>query len=422
MNSVTKRIIPATIRPDQAEEKRFSAATALFLRKLNSCLKGGKAILGGSGAKGTWLSGNHDMDIFVLYGYSKFKDKSSKLSEFLEAVLKKAFPKDKISRVHGSRDYFKLSFAGFNFEVVPILKISRAEQAVNITDISPLHSRWVNKHAAKSKDDIRLLKQFCKAQNLYGAESYISGFSGYVLEILTAHYGSFEKVLKASLKWKEKDIIDPSRFYKGREALFHINSSKLRSPLIVVDPVDKSRNAAAALSKDKFQRFKDTAKKYLRKPGEDFFEKERLELSVLRDRHKDHQGTILYLEITAPEGKEDVAGAKILKVFECLNKKLDPFTVLASGWDWDKKQDAALYFVLKKKELPEYEIKIGPPLKMKEYVADFKTKNKDTFEDKGRIKAKVKVEHPKIADFAASALKDDYVRERIKRLKTLKVV
>ena len=419
MNQFTMRKIPAKIRPEPAEEKKFSAATTLFLRKLNSSLKEGKAILGGSGAKGSWLSGNHDMDIFVLYGYSKFRDKSPGLSNLLETVLKKAFSGTKISRVHGSRDYFKLSFEGFNFEVVPILKISRAEQAINITDISPLHSRWVNKHAAKSKDDIRLLKRFCKAQNLYGAESYIGGFSGYVLEILIAHYGSFEKVLKASLKWKEKDIIDPSRFYKGREALFHINSSKLQSPLIVVDPVDKSRNAAAALSKEKFLRFKEIAKKYLRKPGEDFFEKERLELSALRENHK---GTILYLEITAPEGKEDVAGAKILKVFECLKKKLDPFTVLASGWDWDKKQDAAIYFVLKKKELLEYEIKIGPPLRMKEYVADFKSKNEHTFEGRGRIMAKVKVGHPKIADFAASALKDDYVRERIKQLKVLKII
>ena len=273
MNQFTMRKIPAKISTGTGRRKKFSAATTLFLRKLNSSLKEGKAILGGSGAKGTWLSGNHDMDIFVLYGYSKFRDKSPGLSNLLETVLKKAFSGTKISRVHGSRDYFKLSFEGFNFEVVPILKISRAEQAINITDISPLHSRWVNKHAAKSKDDIRLLKRFCKAQNLYGAESYIGGFSGYVLEILIAHYGSFEKVLKASLKWKEKDIIDPSRFYKGREALFHINSSKLQSPLIVVDPVDKSRNAYAALSEDKFLRFKDTAKKYLHKPGEEFLKK-----------------------------------------------------------------------------------------------------------------------------------------------------
>ena len=59
---------------------------------------------------------------------------------------------------------------------------------------------------------------------------------------------------------------------------------------------------------------------------------------------------------------------------------------------------------------------------MKEYVADFKHKNKNTFEEAGRIKAKVKVEHPKIDDFASSVLKDDYIHERIKRLKTLKVV
>ena len=194
------KLILAAIKPSKGEEKQFSTSANGFLRTLNAVLVDARAILGGSGAKGTWLSGNHDVDIFVLFDYKKYADKSGELSNLLEKYLKKAFPKAKIERLHGSRDYFQLSFKGLMFEVVPILKISKAEQARNITDISPLHSAWVNKHAAKVKDDIRSLKQFCKANNLYGAESYIGGFSGYVLEIVTAYYGSFEKVLKASQK------------------------------------------------------------------------------------------------------------------------------------------------------------------------------------------------------------------------------
>jgi len=410
------------IKPSREEEQKLAKIVSSFLKKLNSSLSDAKAILGGSGAKGTWLSGNHDVDIFVLFQYKKYADKSAELSARLEKALRKAFPSVKIDRLHGSRDYFKLSYQGLVFETVPILKISKAEQARNITDISPLHSAWVGKHAAKVKDDIRLLKQFCKANNMYGAESYIGGFSGYVLEILTAHYGSFEKVLKASQKWKEKDVVDPSTFYPTKElALFHINTSKLQSPLIVVDPVDKTRNAAAALSMEKFLLFKEKAKKYLQKPSPEFFEKEKITLASLQQKYKG-KGTLVFVIVIPSEGKEDVVGAKLLKVFGFLRERLQAFDVTQGGWVWDKEQEAMFYFVVKKKELPEFEIRVGPPLKMKEFVADFKKKNKNTFVDGGRIKAKVKVEYPKLNDFVKALVKEEYVKERVEKVMKVEVV
>src|SRR3989344_831244 len=290
MEEVLKRI-----KPGKEETKNCKAVTDLFLKKLNSNLKDAEAILGGSGAKDTWLSGNHDIDIFVEFNLKKYSTISSELSEHLEKALKKTFRNKKIERVHGSRDYFQIDYEGISFEIVPILKISKAEQSLNITDISPLHSRWVNEKAKGKKDEIRLLKQFCKANNLYGAESYINGFSGYVLDILTAQYGSFEKVLKATQRWKEKDVVDPSKFYPTKElALFHINTSKLQSPLIVVDPVDKSRNAAAALSMEKFLLFKEKAKKYLQKPSPEFFEKEKITLASLQQKYKG-KGTLVFV-------------------------------------------------------------------------------------------------------------------------------
>ncbi len=420
-----KRILDTVlhkIKPTTEEEKQFSAVTAAFLGKLNSKLAHAQAILGGSVAKGTWLSGNHDVDIFAQFDSALFADKSEQLSGFLETALKKGFPKADINRVHGSRDYFQLQYEGVRFEAVPILKISKAEQARNITDISPLHSQWVNKHAEKVKDDIRLLKQFCKANNLYGAESYIGGFSGYVLEILTSHYGSFEKVLKASQKWKEKEVVDPSRFYKGKEdALFHINTSKLQSPIVVVDPVDKTRNAAAAFSMEKFLLFKEIAKKYLQKPAEEFFVKERITIDSLRQKYKG-KGTLVFVTVTPAEGKEDAVGAKLLKGFHFLREKMQGFGLMHGGWVWDKGQDAMFYFVAKKKELSEFEVRIGPPLKMKEHVQDFKKKYKNTFEEKGRIKAKVKIEHRKLKNFMKVVLKDEYVKERVKGIKDLKVL
>ena len=175
------------IKPNKEEEKEVSGRINSFLKQVNTGLKGAKAILGGSGSKGTWLKDAHDADIFVQFNYDQFKDKSDQLSDILEKHLKKKF---KIIRLHGSRDYFQVKEKNalnsensgntggvFTFEIVPVLKISKAEQALNITDVSLLHSVWVNKHK-KYADDIRLMKQFCKAQGVYGAESYLKGFSG----------------------------------------------------------------------------------------------------------------------------------------------------------------------------------------------------------------------------------------------------
>lgn len=403
------------IKPKPEEVKKFKSVTSEFIKKIK--LKDARAILGGSGVKNTWLSGSYDVDIFVQFNYSKFAKQSGELSGFLEKSLKKSFKK--INRLHGSRDYFRINYKGLNFEIVPILKITKSSQAVNITDVSPLHSAWVNEHAKALKDDIRLLKQFCKANGIYGAESYINGFSGYVLEILTAYYGSFANVLKSSQKWGIKEVIDPSRFYKKNEVLFNINKSKLLSPLIVVDPVDKARNAAAALSEEKFLKFISLANKFLKSPDSKFFMKEEISLEKLKqtEQLKKAKHNLVFLNLTPLKGKEDVIGAKLLKAYNYLKEKLADFEVVDSNWDWDKGSKAVAYFILAKKELPKFEVKQGPPVKFKESVERFKEKNKSTFFDKGRIMAKVEVKHSKLEDFVRQLLEEEYIIEKVKEIK-----
>jgi tRNA nucleotidyltransferase (CCA-adding enzyme) len=402
------------IKPGKEEISNFNKITKKFLTKLNSKLKGAKTILGGSGAKDTWLSGNHDVDLFVQFDHKTYSLESHLISEHLEKTLKKTFPKHKIERLHGSRDYFQLDYKELNFEVVPIIKINKSEDALNITDISPLHAIWVNKNAKTIKDEIRLAKQFCKANKLYGAESHISGFSGYVLEILIVYYGSFEKLLKASLKWKDKEVIDPEKYYKNKHmALFNLNNSKLQSPIIVVDPVDKERNAAAALSKEKMKLFQKVAKQYLKSSSEKFFIKEEISKESLAKE----KGYLIFLNILPVEGKHDVVGVKLLKAFEFLNEELSAFKVKKSGWDWDGEDKAVFYFILKENQLAEFTVRNGPPLKLKEHVKNFKKVNKKTFTKEGKLFAKIKIERPLLDDFVKDLLKHKYFKEKVKKVK-----
>jgi tRNA nucleotidyltransferase (CCA-adding enzyme) len=362
---------------------------------------------------GVALKINHDMDVFVLFDYKKFSKKSAQLSSFLDKVLRKIF-KEKISKIHGSRGYFQLTYNEYFFEVIPILNISKSEKAMNITDISPLHSKWVNSKTKNLKDEIRMAKQFCKAQGVYGAESYIGGFSGYVIEILIAKYGSFEKLLKASNKWKMNDVVDVENYYKGKDALFEINSSK-HSPLIVIDPVDKFRNTAAALTTEKFSLFKKKAKEYLKKPNDKFFEKEVMSFDILKKKFSGKN--LVYIEVNELEGKNDVVGSKLLKAFEFLGKKLNKFKLVKSGWDWEK-----FYFVVKKNKLDDFELRSGPPNRFKEDLANFKKKNKHTFVKSGKIYAKIKVEYPNLDDYIRNLFSDPYFKEKIKNIRKCTVL
>ncbi len=421
LETIPDRIIN-TITPDKKEREQFNLVTKSFLTKLNAQFQDAKAILGGSGAKDTWLAEHHDVDIFVMFNLTKYRAKSAELSNLVELILKKAFPGVRITRVHGSRDYFHLTYQALNFEVVPILKIAKAAQAVNITDISPLHAVWVNKHGKKLKDEIRLAKQFFNANEIYGAESYLAGFSGYVVEILVIHYGSFENLLRAVQKWKHKEVIDPTGYYKGKDVLFELNKSKIVSPLIVIDPVDKTRNAAAAVSQEKFLLLKKRAIEYLKKPSAAFFAKQENTFAALKKEAGKKKYNFVYVEINPMQGKEDVVGMKLLKTYNFLKQELQPFLVKKSGWEWQDGGLARVYFFLAKKELPPYELRLGPPLEMKEHVRQFKKKNKNSYVENGRVYAKVKLSFPQLADMMKNLLQKSYVREKIRDVKKVEIL
>lgn len=408
LNEVLKEI-----QPDSNYERDIFKRLGDITKKINRSQKNIKAILGGSGAKGTWLK-TFDADIFVLFNYTKFKDKSGKLSDILEKILRKKFRN--VARLHGSRDYFQIKQNNFTFEIVPILKIQKAGQARNITDVSPLHSRWVLKHK-KLADEMKLTKQFCQAQGVYGAESYIMGFSGYVCEILTVHYGSFLNLMRNAAKWDGKVVADTEKYYKGNGVFKIVNTSKLISPLIVIDPVQKERNAAAALSIEKFEAFKKAAREFLGKPSKEFFIKKSLVLEFLA--HKSKNNKLIVLKAKPLSGKADVVGSKLLKIYNFLKEKLDKhdFKAIKAGWEWDKKNDSAFYFLLDKRPLPKLAEIEGPLLKMKNHAENFRKIHKRTFIKSGKLFASEPREFLMPEDLLNDAIKNKFARERSMSIK-----
>ncbi len=386
------------VKPEKEEIEHVNKLAKIFLEKLNSKLKDAKAVIGGSVAKGTWLKGGHDIDIFVQYPLT-FKDKD--ISALLEKDLKKLF-KD-ISRVHGSRDYFKIEYSSYIFEIIPVLKVSSPEKAENITDSSPFHTEWVKSKVNESlQDEIRLTRAFCKANKIYGAESYIKGFSGFVTEILTINYGSFEKLIKAAMKWKPGDVIGDKQHAKK------LNEAKL-SPLIVIDPTCSSRNAAAALSEKKFNKFIEKAKEFYHNPSPSYFEIKTKDLEELKDA--------LILKAIPLERKSDIAGAKLLKAQEYIKTILNQNGFNVTEHDMEFGSESLLWFFTEKKEVPKKFKHFGPPLKETKHVEVFKERYPNYKIENDRIFVELERKHTHINQFVKDLISSDpYIKEKVKSI------
>ena len=210
-----KDIIDADeLSPQENKLKIIKNEVNAFLKDIKSILKKDKIkaeiFVGGSYAKQTLMrKDKYDIDIYV-----RFDKKYENISDLLEKIIKKS--KMKFIKIHGSRDYFQIQKDnGLLFEIIPVRKISKPMEAENVTDLSYLHVNYVKKNINnKIQKEILIMKAFSVANNFYGAESYVRGFSGYAIECLLIHYKNFEKTLKELCKCEYKLFIDIKKLRK----------------------------------------------------------------------------------------------------------------------------------------------------------------------------------------------------------------
>lgn len=424
------------ITVSEEEKKTINKTILEFEERLKPFLKRyqAKIFVGGSLAKQTLIkyksNERYDIDIFILFPY-KFKEKSSKLSEFLEQSLKKA--KLKYIVVKGSRNYFQIKLKNLTLEIIPILAIKRASEAINITDISPLHVSYILEKIKKNKkivNEIKLAKAFCYANDCYGAESYIRGFSGYALEVLVSYYGSFLKFLKNAAKWKiptsfeTRIIIDPKRYYKNKSQLLQeMNEAKLHSPIVLIDPVQKERNVCAALSFETFARFIKACKKFLLNPNENFFSKERINVNKLKTEATKLKAKLVVIRAVSTKHKIDVAGAKLKKFYEFIYflMKKNGFKVLKCEFDFNEKNFEAKFYLILKEPL-KYYIVPGPPLNVQEkYIIAFKKKWPKVFVKNKKLYAKAKRKFSNVKELLKSISRAQLKEMGIKDIKIEKL-
>ena len=417
--------IKGNLRPDGSLDEKAQDIMHIIQDQLDRQQPAATCVLGGSVAKQTYLKDNHDIDFFARFPASV---PAGLLSELLEEALSEVVKQyhTKLHRLHGSRDYFQFTVDDITIEVIPVIEIATAYDAQNVTDVSPLHVSWVAKHTAGDDylcDEIRLAKQFCKAAGIYGAESYISGFSGHVLDILVIHYGSFLKLVSAAAaEWKDRAILDPENHLK--DPLQELNDAKVISPLVLVDPVDKNRNAAAALSKEVYDTFKTAAKTFLSTSNPErlrsFFEIKAVTRESIQEElaHLNRTGkhvALLYTWQPLP-GKKDIMGAKLLKAHTFLQRafKEHDFSVVKQGWNF-----SFSYFLVKDEELPELKELEGPPKQMKKAADEFVNKHgeKAVSLKNERYVAQVKREFRDVTALAKALAIAGYIWEKVADVK-----
>jgi len=376
------------IKPSKEEEKIIWNKINEFLEILEDA--GLETMVGGSIGKGTWLRGVSDVDVYVLF------ENDEEISDKLENTLKEL--NFNYIRVHGSRDYFKVPFHDLEFELVPILKISNPKEAKNVTDISPFHIKYVKSKISedpKLADEIRLTKAFAKAINAYGAESYVNGFSGYACEVLTIYYGSFMNLLKAASNWRPKVIIDPEKAFKNLQEIFKkLDKHKLKSPIVVIDPVYPERNITSAVRGKAFASFIFYSRRLLEdiNNAEKYFEKKTINLSKAVEKSKKLGVKLIYLIVKGQSNNLDVANTKVLKFAELISKNLKSLGFVVEDIDivFQKNLNslAEIFVYYYPESLPEYEKKMGPPVWVRENSENFYERWKDSeikFDDSGRI-------------------------------------
>jgi len=345
------------IRPSEEEEKRVFEVINELTNKLEG--RGLNVFLGGSFAKNTWVSNDYDVDLFILF------NKGEEMTKKIEKVLKEE--KLNFVRVKGSRDYFRVFYKGIEFELVPILKINKLEEAENVTDLSPFHVHYVKSKIKGNADDVRLLKVFMKSIGVYGAESYIRGFSGYSAELLIIYYGSFYNLINSSQDWKPKVFIDIENVYKDlRNAVRAMGKDRTRSPIIIVDPVYPIRNATSSVSIQRFSEFIFYSRLLLRdiREGGDiskYFEiKKKVNIENYIKFAKRYGTNLLYLEIEGKGESKDIKNSKALKFFKKALKEIESkgFPILRKAILFDDKLIGIVYLYLDKSL--DYVKKRGP--------------------------------------------------------------
>lgn len=355
---VLKKVIPS-----KNEQERIQKLSRRLIEKVEKAAKE-KGLetnvrLEGSVAKNTWLKDCPEIDVFMQVPTTTPRETFGTI--WLE-IAKKATEGYKQIKRFAEHPYLEAVVDEVWVNIVPCYKVKRGEW-ISATDRTPFHTDYIKEHLNKQLEkETRLLKRFMKGIDIYGAEIKIGGFSGYLCELLILNYRSFAEALRSIENWKEKVVIDYEKHYEKNEYA----EKNFEEPLIVVDPVDKERNVAAAVRKEKLNEFIAASRAFLKNPDMNYFypsETKALNSKQIIDKISDRGSTIVFVKFNGT-AVPDVLWGQLYKSQKALQNiiKKHEFKILRDTV-WSNEKNLNIFvFELENRFLPNIKRHLGPPI------------------------------------------------------------
>ncbi|MFB3890343.1 MAG: CCA tRNA nucleotidyltransferase [Candidatus Bathyarchaeia archaeon] len=377
LTKVTEKILEE-ITPTVHDRKRICSIASELERKVSAaCAEAGlDAVVRveGSVAKDTWLREEPDVDVFMRLPVTIPR---KALGEIGLKIAKKATEGSMQIERFAEHPYLEAFVDGTRVNIVPCYQAKPGEW-LSATDRTPYHTDYVNEHLAVAlREEVRLLKKFMKGISVYGAEIRIGGFSGYLCELLTLHYGSFAETLAAFSKHSPRRVVDIESYYKQRERELEL---LFPEPLVVVDPVDRARNVASAVRDQMLQTFAAASRAFLKAPRKEFFYPPKtppLTTKALKESLKNRGSDLIFLILGEIRAVPDVLWGQLHRTQRALRTQLElnDFQVLRDAvWSQEKGESTAFIIELNQRTLPAVKKHLGPPLERQQECDDFVTK------------------------------------------------
>ena len=380
LNEISSSVL-RKVRPNLKQKKEMKVFSEALLKEAKLIGKEVSAVpmLCGSVSKNTWIRGKFELDLFFLFDTSlSHKQLSSNGLEISKKLIKKMNGKYEIAYAEHPYVRGKIKYFGttYQLDIVPCFGIKNLKKIKSSVDRTPHHVQYVKKKLTLP-DDVRLLKQFCKANGCYGADVKTQGFSGYLCELLILNYGKFSNLVKAASKWRAPVIIDLEKEKINHDKLF----KKFKSPLILIDPVDSQRNVAAAVSPESFYKLVSACSKLTKKPSSKlFFERKEIFSSSQIKKLVNERGTKWYMiKFERPDVIDDILWPQMRRTQKTLDTLMTQsgFEVLRKDV-WADENNCLLLFEMKEWKIPRVYKKEGPNIYTKhsdQFLRHYKSEN-----------------------------------------------
>jgi tRNA nucleotidyltransferase (CCA-adding enzyme) len=319
-----------------------------------------KVILGGSFAKGTWLEIDTDIDFFVMIEPTVERNEFEELGKSVGFhALKKYSPYLRYSE----HPYVEGKVNGIRINIVPCYKV-QLNKWKSAADRSPFHTIFMETKLNEFlKSEVRVLKRFLKSIGIYGSQISVSGFSGYVTEVLILKYGAFRNVLQTFAELTPNYIV--SLDSPDQSAI-----EKFRSPIIIVDPIDSNRNLGAAISAECLAKFVLASRLFLKAPSTKFFMKSSRSNTIIIS---DIKSNLLIIDFKIQKRSPDILWGQLKKKLTSISKQLAnaKFEIIKKFCFTDEQAQAAFIFMIKYTNLSKINLNVGPKIFLKNETDSF---------------------------------------------------